>query len=131
MARDEESIPASERSQNWVVLNEVLGGILDRFKGLMRLALDNAGLRSWDLGGIILVGEPMFMCCVRDAVADVFRDNYRILQFLRGIRRPADFPVSPIEAVVRGALTREPGGPPPAAAVALIEGNQGLWRDLR
>ena len=130
MARDEQSIPASERSQNWVVLNEVLGGILDRFKGHVRLALDKGGLRSSDLGGIILVGGPMFMPCVREALTGVFEDNPHILRLLRGIRAPADFLVSPMEAVVRGALMREPGGPLPPRRVSrsygfLLDGDVG------
>ena len=112
MARDPESIPASERTQNWVVLTEVLGGILDRFKAHVRQARVKAGLGGSDLGGIILVGGPTYMPCVRQAIAEEFWDNPRILRFLQSIRTPEDFPVSPMEAVVRGSLMREPGGPP-------------------
>ena len=112
MARDDESIPASERAQTWIVLNEVLDGILNRFRAHMRQAREKAGLRGSDIGGIILVGGPMYMPCVREAIAGEFWDNPRVLQFLRTIRTPDDFPVSPMEAVVRGSLMREPGGPP-------------------
>lgn len=113
MARSEEDIPSANDKDKWIVLDKVLkrkwgrfenGGILGEFQKQVLFALESEGLSSNDINQLILVGGPMFMPCVRKAIAEVFQGNKNNIQPpLKEIEKDDfRFDVNPLEAVVRG-----------------------------
>ena len=114
MAVKEKDIPSGENKERWIILEKVLGknkvvnnkeSILERFKTHINFAMTKNGITTEDMDQLILVGGPMYMPCVREAIADVFEDNENVLSQLKEIDKNG-FPVSPLEAVVRGAIIK-------------------------
>ena len=104
-ARSTKDIPSDEDPANWLVLNEVLSAILQKFRNNIIYALDTNGLSPDMIEGLILVGGPMYMLCVRQAIGDVFQDNENVTRQLEAMER--GFSVSPLEAVVKGAIIKD------------------------
>jgi len=108
--RSRQVAPAGEDSGQWVCLEDTLkdpdyGGILDKFKENLHFTLRKHNLTTRDIEYLIFVGGPMSMPCVQAAIGEVFADNPTILEQLA--RFDSDFPVSPFEAVAKGAILRE------------------------
>lgn len=101
MARSEEEVPGGDK-EGWIVLESVLNEILEKFKTHIKFALEKEGLTPDDIDQLILVGGPAYMPCVRKAIAEIFQGNEKVMKQLERIEKEG-FPVSPIEAVVRGA----------------------------
>lgn len=89
---------------------DIYTGILREFKAHILYALKNeAGLDPEDIDGLILVGGPMYMPCVRNVIKDIFQNNEKVMEQLNKIEK-GGFPVSLLEAVVRGAAIYAEGG---------------------
>jgi len=110
IAGNEKDIPSNEDKKGWIFVESVLNrssnrfpdGILGKFKTCIQFALKSNGQESDAIDQLILVGGPMYMPCVRAAIADIFQDNDKVISQLKKIDQDG-FPVSPFEAVVRGA----------------------------
>ncbi len=105
-ARDVALPPDAEAGQ-WICLNETLndaayGCILSKFKENLRFTLKKHNLTTRDIEYVILVGGPMCMPPVRAAIREVFVDNTAVVEQLA--RFDSGFPISPFEAVVKGAI---------------------------
>ncbi|MBN1852102.1 MAG: Hsp70 family protein, partial [Pirellulales bacterium] len=77
--------------------------IIDRCRGPIRVALNEAGLAPEDLSHVLLVGGPTMMPAVQRMVMEEMKANARVVQELREIDTKG-FPVHPMEAVARGAV---------------------------
>jgi len=109
MARSEEEVPGGDK-EGWIVLESVLNEILEKFKTHIKFALEKEGLTPDDIDQLIIVGGPAYMPCVRKAIAEIFQGNEKVMKQLERIEKEG-FPVSPIEAVVRGATIYGSGSP--------------------
>jgi len=105
LARSFEDLPPGENLDQWIVLDDVLKEVLEKFKNHLSFALEKEGLFPEDIDQLILVGGPMNMHCVRKVIKEVFSKNRKILEQLELIESKG-FPISPLEAVVKGALIR-------------------------
>lgn len=104
-ARKREDLPSDQDPTKWVFLEEAIEEILNKFKQHLLYALEKDNLSPEDIDQLILVGGPMNMPCVRGAIREVFKGNEKVLRQLDLIETEG-FPVSPLEAVVKGALMR-------------------------
>ncbi|MBM3312276.1 MAG: Hsp70 family protein, partial [Candidatus Aminicenantes bacterium] len=104
-ARKKGDVAAGENEKEWVFLEETLAPILRLFRDKLEASLDKHGLTPDIIDGLLLVGGPMYMPCVRGVVRDVFKDNPAVIAQLE--RWDTGFPVSPLEAVARGALLKD------------------------
>lgn len=91
-----------DRGDDWIILEDVLQPLLISFKKQIEFALKKSGLQSTDIQHVLLVGGPMHMPCVRKVIMDIFSNNRAITGELMKIEKEG-FPVSPMEAVARGA----------------------------
>jgi molecular chaperone DnaK len=110
LVRSRRYIPAGQDSASWVCLEETLaderyGRILGKFQDNLRASLTKHNLTPCDIEYVILVGGPTCMPPVRAAIREVFTDNRAVVEQLN--RFDSGFPVSPFEAVVKGAILRE------------------------
>lgn len=105
-ARSKENMPKGGEPGEWLVLEEAISSILQKFQHNILYSLEKAGLSPDEIDGLILVGGPMYMPCVRKAIGDVFKDNEKIIIQLDRIEKEG-FPVKPLEAVVRGAILKD------------------------
>ncbi|MGA9115699.1 MAG: Hsp70 family protein [Bacteroidota bacterium] len=109
LVRSEALIPAGQTSARWVCLEETLrdpayGGILEQFKENLRFTLRKHDLTPGDIESVILVGGPMCMPAVRGSVREVFAENPAVCGQLARLEQ--GFPISPFEAVAKGAILR-------------------------
>lgn len=102
MARSDKDIPPNDK-EGWIILENSINNILEKFKDHIHFSLSREGLTPDNIDQLILVGGPMFMPCVRRAIADIFKDNNKIQP------RPDDLykedfilSVDPLEVVARG-----------------------------
>ncbi len=121
IARNEKELPPNEDKKGWIFVESVLNrpskkfrdGILGKFKTCILFALRSNGFQPDAINQLILVGGPMHMPCVRNAIANInenikedefgiFQDNEKVVSQLKKIEKEG-FPVNPFEAVVRGA----------------------------
>lgn len=100
MAIDMESIPSGENTEDWILLESVLKEILAKFKKHLLHAVRE--LTPLGIDQLILVGGPMYMQSVRNVIKEAFNENENVLVQLKKIEEEG-FPVSPLEAVARGA----------------------------
>lgn len=109
MARTKEDLPPGEdHPESWICIEEVLADILQKLHTHLEFALKNNGLTPVDIDQLILVGGPMYMPCVRKAIAKVFSKNSKLQSQFAQIEKEG-FPVSPLEAVVYGAVVKKSG----------------------
>ena len=106
--------PRGGSGDRWICLEDTLadpayGNILGQFKDHLRFALERNKLCTRDIERLILVGGPMWMTCVRAAVAEVFSDSAAVLKQLARIETEG-FPIDPFEAVAKGALMSDQMG---------------------
>lgn len=108
--RSRQVVPSGQDAAQWVCLEDTLndenyGSILGKFKENLRFTLENHNLTTRDIEYVILVGGPMCMPPVRAAIREAFSDNRAVVEQLH--RFDSGFPISPFEAVVKGAILRE------------------------
>ena len=101
IARSAAHVPAGQQGE-WIVLDEVIAPLLEEARGHILHSLRRLSLEPGDVDELLLVGGPMHMPCVRAMIGQVFWGNDDIQQQLQHIETN-DFPVDPMEAVVRGA----------------------------
>jgi hypothetical protein len=77
--------------------------ILNRCRGPIRVALEEAGLSANELDHVLLVGGPTMMPVVRHMILEEMESNPKVVQELGEIDTRG-FPVNPMEAVARGAV---------------------------
>ena len=77
--------------------------IIERCRGPIRIALEEAGLSPNEVFHVVLVGGPTMMPAVRQMVMEEFQTNAKVVQELRAIDDHG-FPVHPMEAVAQGAV---------------------------
>ena len=77
--------------------------IIERCRGPIRIALEEASLSPKEIFHVVLVGGPTIMPAVRRMVMEEFQTNAQVLQELRAIDDHG-FPVHPMEAVAQGAV---------------------------
>ncbi len=106
LARKRGDVPPDEDIERWVILEDVLEDFLKKFRENLLFSLKKDGLGPDMIDGVILVGGPMYMPCVREVIKDVFRGNKRVEAQLEGIEEKG-FPVNPLEAVARGAIMED------------------------
>lgn len=100
--RSAKDLREGEDIKKWIVLEEAISDILKKFKDNLLYALDKDGLSPDIVDGLILVGGPMYMPCVKNAIMEIFQENEKVITQLGLFEQK--FPVSPLEAVVRGAI---------------------------
>jgi molecular chaperone DnaK (HSP70) len=86
-------------------LEDVLKPLLEKCRGPIRVALDEAGLQANQLDHVLFVGGPTYMPCVRSTVTDELKRlgaREDLLQELE-IWEQTSLPVNPMECVARGA----------------------------
>ncbi len=84
-------------------LEEAVQPIVERVRGPIRVALQEAGLAPEEVTRVLLVGGPTLMPIVRRTVADEFRQNPPVVEDLAALAARG-FLVHPMEAVARGAV---------------------------
>lgn len=84
-------------------LEKAVRPIVERCRGPIRVALEEADLASKDVAHVLLVGGPTMMAIVRQTIMNEFRDNPQVAQELKEIDTEG-FPVHPMEAVAQGAV---------------------------
>ena len=97
-------------------LDDVLGSLLKRCQGPIRMAIKEAGLEASAIDHVLLVGGPTHMPCVRRVVRDELASlgaRREVLGEIDGIEQRG-FPVSPMECVCRGAALKAAGVVTPA-----------------
>ena len=107
-------------------LETAVGPVVERCRGPIRVALQEACLSPTDISHVLLVGGPMRMPIVRRMVAEEFSVNQQVVQEIAAVD-VRGFPVDPMEAVARGAVLGSFGGITPAAYGLLY---LGLYYDL-
>ena len=107
-ARRREDVSSEGDPAKWVFLDEAIEPILDKFRQHLLFALEKDKISPKDIDKLILVGGPVNMPCVRNVIREIFKNNKSVLQQLDIIEEKG-FPVSPLEAVVKGALMRHEG----------------------
>lgn len=84
-------------------LEEAVQPTVERCRGPLRVALQEAGLTPAEITRVLLVGGPTMMPIVRRTISEEFRDNARVVEDLARLAT-AGSPVHPMEAVARGAV---------------------------
>ena len=89
-------------------LEEVLGPLLDRCRGPIKVALRQAGLSAVDLDHVLFVGGPTHMTCIRKVVIEELRELGAGPQLLERLEHldGDGLPVDPMECVARGAALK-------------------------
>ncbi|HWZ43540.1 MAG TPA: Hsp70 family protein [Candidatus Saccharimonadales bacterium] len=97
-------------------LAEVLGGLLNRCRAPIQMAIKDAGLEASGIDHVLLIGGPTNMPCVRRVVRDELASLGARLDVLAEIDaiEQRGFPVSPMECVSRGAALKAAGVITPA-----------------
>ncbi len=108
--RSQHLIPTGEDKSQWIALEQILndenyGNILGKFKKNLLYTLHKHNFKASDVESLILVGGPIHIPAVREAISEIFADNQLVQEELK--RLGGGFPVSPFEAVARGAILRE------------------------
>ena len=101
-------------------LEEAIAPVLLRCLGPIDVALAEAGIGVRNLDYLVLVGGPSNMPLYRRMLLERFKENHAISTQLRGFDS-AGFPVSPMEAVARGAVIGQFGGITPHAYGVIID----------
>lgn len=101
LARSMADIPDGEE-RDWIALDEVLDPILSRAREHILHYVTRQGLEPNDVDRVLLIGGPMHMPCVRQMIRSIFANNQNVVAQLDQIEAEG-FPVSPMEAVARGA----------------------------
>lgn len=92
-----------DNREDWIILEETL---LDKFKearDYIEFFIQNNNLDVTEIDHLILVGGPMLMPCVQRMIADIFKDNQRLVD------KATTFEVSPMECVAQGAALAASG----------------------
>jgi molecular chaperone DnaK (HSP70) len=103
-------------------LEEAVRPTVERCRGPIRVALDEAGLIPDDIAHVLLVGGPTMMPIVQRTIAEEFQQNARITEEL-GQLGTTGFPVHPMEAVAQGAVLGVVGKVSPHGYGILLSGN--------
>jgi molecular chaperone DnaK len=84
-------------------LEDAVRPTVERCRGPLRVALQEAGLTPEDVTRVLLVGGPTLMPIVRQVIAEEFRQNQQVVAELAALATRG-CPVHPMEAVARGAV---------------------------
>lgn len=84
-------------------LEKAVESVVERCRGPIRVALEEAELKPEEISHVLLVGGPTMMPIVRRTIMNEFRDNPQVVQELEAIDTQG-FPVHPMEAVAQGAV---------------------------
>jgi molecular chaperone DnaK (HSP70) len=89
-------------------LEEALKPLLDKCRGPIRVALEQASLRANDIDHILFVGGPTYMPCVRAMVKDELKNLGAKKELLRELEtfEEKGLPVNPMECVAKGAALK-------------------------
>ncbi len=111
IARARSDVPPGEEA-DWVVLEQALGEqphsdadptpILEQFRRQLRFVYTSTGFTPDQIDELVLIGGPMYMPCVRRVIGEEHTGNAKVQAQLAKIDADG-FPLSPMEAVARGA----------------------------
>ncbi len=117
-------------------LEEVLAPLLEKCRGPIRIALQQAGIGAADLDHVLFVGGPTNMPCIRRVVEDELANSGAQKPLLHTIRtiQTEGMPVDPMECVAKGASLKagniiEPVGKVIAEGYGTIYGTSGELPD--
>lgn len=102
-------------------LETAVAPIIQRCRGPIRVALEEAGLTAHDVSHVLLVGGPTMMPAVRRMVIEEFKSNSQVAGELRAMDEQG-FPVDPMEVVARGAVLGTVGRITPHGYGVLLDG---------
>ena len=105
-------------------LEGAVGPVVERCRGPIRLALEEANLEPEDATHVLLVGGPTMMPIVRHSIIEEFSSNPQVVEELKAIDSRG-FPVNPMEAVARGAVLGAVGKIAPHGYGLLLSGEYG------
>jgi len=84
-------------------LEEVLKPLLEKCRGPIRVALDQANLKANQLDHVLLVGGPVYMPCVRATIKDELKKLGAKIELLQELEIWEQKGVNPMECVAQGA----------------------------
>jgi molecular chaperone DnaK len=102
-------------------LEQAVGPVVERCRGPIRLALEEANLEPEDVTHVLLVGGPTMMPIVRRTIMEEFISNPQVVEELKAIDSQG-FAVNPMEAVARGAVLGSVGKIAPHGYGLLLAG---------